>query len=125
MPQSSHVTDELQRARSLLSPRRVNTPLTEMSANPAPETIGAQAGIGFKATKSGLTFNVYVFEDWDQSNAAVGSFDRQHEAEKNVYVATSMNGPLVFYGFVRTDTRDGTDKQFQLADFMSAFAGDE
>lgn len=125
MPHSSHVTDELQRARALLSPRRVSTQLTEVAANPSPESIGAQGGVGFKADQSGVTFNVYVFEDWDQSNSAVDAFDRQHQSDNNVYVATTMNGPLVFYGFVRTDARDGTEKQFQLAEFMSAFAGDE
>lgn len=121
---STHVSEQLNRAKSLLSSDRVKAQLTETTPDPSPESIGAEAGLGFQ-TETGVKCNVYVFPDWDASNKAVEDFTKQHEGDDQVYVATTMNGPLVFYGMVRLDSPDGTDKQFQLADLMSAFAGDE
>jgi hypothetical protein len=123
--QSSHVTEALHRARLLLSPDRIKTSLVETAADPSPESIGAQAGIGFTVKDSEVRFSVYVFSDWEASRKAVEAFVKQYEGDEKIYVATTMNGPLVFYGILHLDGPNSTDEQFQLADLLSAFAGDE
>ncbi len=125
MPQSSHIEDELKRARSLLKPERVKTDLANIAADPLPETIGALAGLGFEASNPDVSFSVYVFEDWDGSNAGIEKLKSMQESGANIYSRTIMNGTLVFHGMVRTDGADGSKKQMRLAKFVSAFAGNE
>jgi hypothetical protein len=125
MPQSSHIEDELKRTRSLLKPDRVKTDLVEIAPDPLPETIGALAGLGFEDSELDVSFSVYVFEDWDGSNAGIEKLKSLQESDSNVYSRTIMNGTLVFHGAVRIDGADGSIKQFRLAKFVSAFAGKE
>lgn len=125
MPQSSHIEDELKRARALLKPERVKTDLAEIAPDPAPETIGALSGLGFEASDPDVSFSVYVFEDWEGSNAGVETLKSMQEAGANIYSRNIMNGTLVFHGMVHTDGADGTKKQMRLAKFVSAFAGKE
>ena len=125
MPQSSHVESELKRIRSLLAPSRVNMILEEIAADPSPESLGAEAGIGFKASDPDIQFSVYIFNDWDGSNTTADELYNQHKDEAKVYAPIVTNGSLVFYGVVHTDDPDGTTRQFALADFVSAFSGDE
>lgn len=121
----SHVESEMKRVRALLAPNRVNATLEEIDADPSPESIGAEVGIGFKASNPDLQFSVYIFNDWDGSNTAADNFDDQHKDDSDVYAEVGTNGSLVFYGVVPTDVSNATELKFALADMVSAFSGDE
>ena len=125
MSQSNQVESELKRIHALLAPNRVKTTLEEIDADPSPESLGAEAGIGFKASNPDIQFSVYVFNDWDGSNTIADELYNKHKNKANVYAPVVTNGPLVFYGVVHTDSPDGIERQFALADFVSAFSGDE
>jgi hypothetical protein len=119
------VSQELGRARKLLSPRRLGEELEETAPEQSPESVGALAGIGLRANKAPeVTASVYVFAEWGDGDRAAQQLREQIPTD-GWYVAQSTNGRLLFFGATRTDKPDGLAAQFHLAKLVSAFAGRE
>ena len=117
--------EELGRARKLLSSKRLGEDLEETAPEQSPESVGALAGIGLRATKSPeVKASVYVFAEWGDGDRAAKQLQEKVPTD-GWYVAQSTNGRLLFFGATRTDQPDGTAAQFHLAKLVSAFAGRE
>lgn len=122
MTSAKQIETELQRGRKLLSPKRVGKELIETDADPAPETVGAVAGIGLKLDNPAVQGNLYVFGSWDKSERAVKKLKSEVPADH--YQVAGMNGVLVFLARARSDG-EGTNPRYLLNDMLSAFSGDE
>jgi hypothetical protein len=116
---------DLKRARSLLSEKRLNFAVQEAEADPAPETIGALGGIAFVASNPDVRATVYVFADWCDEDEVLPLLERHIPKDKAVYTASATNGNLFFFGSTRLDTPHGGRAEDRLDKMMSKFAGDE
>lgn len=118
------VSQELSRCRSLLSPQRARTPLTESAPEPAPESIGALGGLSFAASSPDVRASVYVFTSQSEHAAAVTKLTAT-VPPKGLLILHGSNGRLLFFGWTRTDGPAREDAKYRLADLISAFSGDE
>lgn len=122
--QQKIISKELQRGRKLLSEKRVGKPLAETEAEPTAQNLGALAGIGLKSDSPTVQGNLYVFESWDESEAAVNRLDDE-TLPSGYHQVTAMNGVLVFLARARINTDDGKLVRQTMNKMLSAFSGDE
>jgi hypothetical protein len=116
------VDEHLGRLSSLLRPSRAGVSLTERDPYPAPETVGALAGVGFETPDAEVVASVYVFDGQETLDAAARTLQEQAQVGSS---RIAQNGPLLFYGVARAEGAACESAGLQLRKLASAFAGEE
>lgn len=103
---------------ALLAPERTGVTLEEAPPDPAPEAIGALAGVGAVAPSCGVRLSAYVFDRWGGGQEQVEAIQARTD-EQGPITRCALNGPLLLLG-----TADrGDPAEWVLNDLCSAFAG--
>lgn len=117
--------DDLQRARLLLSEKRLGFKLQESEPDILPSQINALDGIKFVADSPDVTAVVYTFEDWPEEEDIVKVLEKEVPSDDAIYTTSGINGTLLFWGMTRLDGPLGGRAEDRLDEMLSAFSGSE
>lgn len=118
--QRNRIEQELERGRSFLSTERVGIALLETEAEPAPDQMGALAGIGLKSDRLPVQGNLYVFETLEDSKDTLNRLDDE-TLPSGYHQVSAMNGVLVFLARARINTPEGESVRSLLNAMLTAF----
>lgn len=117
--------DDLQRARALLSEKRLGFQLQEKEPEISPSNINALGGICFVAESPDVVATVYAFEDWADEDDIIPILQKNIANDAAIYTASGINGTLLFFGVTRLDSSYGGRAEDRLDEMLSAFSGSE
>ena len=119
------VEQQLARLNALLSEERAGPGLKPAPPEISASDVGALQAVGYQTSKPYVRVTVFVFGDSSLRRAAAGQLEARHDGEKDSYVRTTNNGPMLFYAHTNIGGRKGRDAEYRLDRILSAFAGDE
>lgn len=121
----SLVEQQLARLSALLSEERAGPGLNPAAPEIPAAEVGALHAVGYQARKPDVQVTVYVFDDSNRRREAATRLQSLHSAEKDIYVRTTQNGPMLFFAHTHIGGRKGREAEYRLDRILSAFAGDE
>ncbi len=119
------VEQQLARLNALLSEERAGPGLMPAPPEIAADELGALQAVGYQTQKPDVRVTVFVFGDASLRREAAAQLKTRHSGEKDAYVRTTNNGPMLFFAHTNIGGRNGRDAEYRLDRILSAFAGDE
>ncbi len=119
------VSQQLARLKALLSEERAGPGLVEAEAQPTAQDVGALEAVGYVTKKPDVRVSVYVFPDWSKHRETGSRLMSEFSGNKDVYVRTASNGPMLFFAHTRLSSGKGREAEYRLDQILTAFAGDE